>query len=228
MSHPPLLLLHGALETSAQFDGLTAKLCDSFEVHRFTFAGHGDTVGKPLSIDHMVEQTKEYIHDQNLEQPNIFGYSMGGYVGLLMAKQYSQYLSRIATLGTILNWSPSKAEQENRLLNADKIKQKVPQFAEHLSNLHGEQWPELVDHTQNLLTDLGNEPPISDPDWANMTIPVRLHVGDRDQSAQLESTLEVYRKLASGELQVLPNTPHPFVKVDLDYLVTSITKFFTN
>ncbi|MGM0589602.1 MAG: alpha/beta fold hydrolase [Bacteroidota bacterium] len=227
MNHPPLLLLHGALETSAQFDQLAAQLSDSFDVHRFTFLGHGpETAGSELSIDEMAQQTLDYLNDHKIDQVSIFGYSMGGYVALLLSKSHPHRINRIATLGTILRWTPEKAAEEGKLLDPNTISEKVPRFAQHLKKLHGEQWPSMVQATRTMLESLGNQPPLIDSHWPELNLPIRLHVGDRDRSAGLSDTLTIYKQLPNAELSVLPDTAHPFPKVDLDLLIPSLNTFF--
>jgi pimeloyl-ACP methyl ester carboxylesterase len=225
MSHPPLLLLHGALETSAQFDKLTARLCDHFEVHRFTFHGHGGSAPSDFSLSGFVQQTEAYLDEHQLSDIALFGYSMGGYVALELARRNPEALSKVATLGTILQWSPEKAKQECRFLDPDVIQEKVPHFAKHLEQLHGTSWTDLLHHTESLLKDLGNQPPLNDEVWASLNLPIRIHVGDRDSSADPKATFQVYQQLPQAELAVLPNTPHPFAKVNLDLLIPSLVEF---
>jgi pimeloyl-ACP methyl ester carboxylesterase len=55
--------------------------------------------------------------------------------------------------------------------------------------------------------------------------PTRLMVGDRDTVVTIDETAAAARRLSSGELCVLPGTPHPFEQVDIPLLVTLLTDF---
>jgi hypothetical protein len=51
-------------------------------------------------------------------------------------------------------------------------------------------------------------------------------VGDRDLTSNVEETIEIYRKLKQAQLMVLPNTAHPFEKIDDEVLAHHVLKFF--
>jgi pimeloyl-ACP methyl ester carboxylesterase len=44
---------------------------------------------------------------------------------------------------------------------------------------------------------------------------VRIMVGDRDDTVSVEESAAAFRQLPSGELMVLPRTPHPIEQVDV-------------
>ena len=50
-------------------------------------------------------------------------------------------------------------------------------------------------------------------------------MGDRDTMVSIEETLDAYRALPAGELEVLPATPHPMERVDLHRLTLSLVGF---
>lgn len=224
-----LLLLHGALGEEGMFTDLKNKLSDSYEIHTLNFEGHGlrGPSERAFTIQNFSENVSRYMQEHSMDQTDIFGYSMGGYVALYMALVYPEKIRRISTLGTILSWSKEIAEREERLLNPDKIEDKVPRFAEILHKNHPHGWRDVVAKTKDLLTRLGNQPPLNDKNWNTIKHPVRLHIGDRDNTAGLQSTTEVFAQLLQAELCVLPGTPHPFKKVKNTLLENSLREFFS-
>ena len=80
---PDLILLHGALGSQVQFSELSKKLSSSFTIHTFNFSGYG---GRPIdqapSIELFSQNLIDYIVENDLVSPFVFGYSMGGYVAL--------------------------------------------------------------------------------------------------------------------------------------------------
>lgn len=221
------LLLHGAMGTSDQLKPLADKLRTDRQIHLLTFEGHGSGVipERPFRMEHFAENVLDYMDDHSLEKANLFGYSMGGYVALLLALHHPERVGKISTLGTVLKWSPEVAEREVKFLNPEKIREKVPKFATELNRRHPGVWEEVALKTKDLLLDLGKTPRIKDDEWSEIDHQVRIHVGDRDETAGIPQSMEVYKELEDGEFVVLPNSPHPIEKVDIDLLVASLNGF---
>jgi pimeloyl-ACP methyl ester carboxylesterase len=224
----PLILLHGALGTSEQLGPLSEKLDVDQPVHRLNFEGHGSGVlpDRPFRMEYFAENVLKYMDENEIGQADLYGYSMGGYVALYIALHHPERVGKVSTLGTVLKWSPEVAEREVKFLNPEKIREKVPKFATELNRRHPEVWEEVALKTKDLLSDLGKTPRIKDEEWSDIDHKVRIHVGDRDETAGIQQSMEVYRELEDGEFVVLPNSPHPIEQVDIDLLVASLNGFF--
>ncbi|MEX2478438.1 MAG: alpha/beta fold hydrolase [Gracilimonas sp.] len=225
----PILFLHGALGTSDQLKLLVEKLNIKQSIHLINFEGHGSGAGstRPFRMEYFAENVVDYMEDHGMEKADFFGYSMGGYVAMYIARNYSQKAERIATLGTVLKWSSDVSEREVRFLNPEKIREKVPQFAEELEKRHPAGWEEVAAKTKDLLLNLGADPRITDSEWEEIRNKVRIHTGDRDATAGIEQSLDICKKLENGELMVLPNTPHPIERADIKLLACSLNDFFS-
>lgn len=223
-----LILLHGALGTSDHLKPLADNLSLEQPISLLNFEGHGsETIpDRPFRIEHFAENVVTYMNANEIDQADLFGYSMGGYVAMYLALKYPERVGKISTLGTVLQWSQEVAEREVKFLNPDKIREKVPKFAEALNRRHPGVWEEVALKTKELLSDLGNTPRIKEKEWAEIGNKVRIHVGDRDETAGIEQSMAVYNKLEHGELVVLPNSPHPIEQVGLNLLVSSLNSFF--
>ncbi|MEL6537481.1 MAG: alpha/beta hydrolase [Bacteroidota bacterium] len=212
-----LLLLHGALGSAALFDPLVPHLEKHYTLHCLNFAGHG---GEPIpesgySMPHFADNVVAYLEQQGIEQINIFGYSMGGYVGLWLAHRHPQRVGKLFTLATKFDWNPESAAQESRMLNPDKIAEKVPKFAAALEARHSPQdWRQVLLHTKNMMTDLGNEPLLTQEVLKSIAHPCLITVGDQDQMVSHEETLQAAKALPDGEFACMADTPHPIEKVD--------------
>lgn len=228
MNKKPLVLLHGALGSKAQLDELVPGLEQNFEVHQLDFEGHGGAgpTDSPFRLEYFVENVLGFLDEHDIPQTNIFGYSMGGYVALMLAKDYPERIKKVATLGTILQWSVETAQRECKYLHPEKIKDKVPHFAEALDEQHPAGWQRVVERTREMLHHLGNHPPLTERDWKEVKTPVRFHIGDRDTTAGLETTAQIYKKTDNTELCVLPNTSHPIEAVKTEMLIASLTAFY--
>jgi pimeloyl-ACP methyl ester carboxylesterase len=87
---PPVLLLHGGNQSSHSWDLVSLHLSDRFHVYALDQRGHGDTEWSrelDYSMEAMVDDARAFLTDQGLDQPIIFGHSMGGRVTLQLALQ---------------------------------------------------------------------------------------------------------------------------------------------
>lgn len=224
-----LLLLHGALGSKVQFIDLEKKLKDSFEAYSINFSGHGGEPipGEPFSIPLFAQDVLSFLDKNKIDKINIFGYSMGGYVGLYLARHYPERVNKLFTIATKLKWNEEIAARETKMLDPVKIKEKVPAFAEELIMRHSQSnWEKVLSKTAEMMTTLGKENAIKDEDYKLIENTVLLSVGDRDKMVTIEETAEAYCKLKNGQFMVLPETPHPFENVSVARLEDEIRKFF--
>lgn len=224
-----LILLHGALGSSAQFKPWLPLLSEKFELYTFDLEGHGARAfaDRPFRIAHFAENLLEFLEENDLIGTDIFGYSMGGYVALYLARHHAGSLGKIHTFATKLDWTPETSAKEVKMLNPEVIEAKVPKFAAMLEKRHhGNDWKAHLEKTADLMLDLGNQPALTITDFEAIPNHVRMAVGDRDNMVSIAETEQFYRHLPQGELLVLPKTPHPIEKMDPAQLCTAITDFF--
>lgn len=227
MTAPAILLLHGALATRAQFDDLKPLMSERFELHSLDFEGHGQFLSEsPFRMERFVDNALDYLDKHRLEIVNIFGYSMGGYVACLLAKEHPERVGKVVTLATKFHWDIETAINETALLIPENIEQKVPRFAQLLTDRHGSNWHSVVQRTRELLWSLGESGGFHLDDAAQIRPPVRLMLGDRDQTVTMEETQAMLHALPHGELEVLPNTAHPFERASPTRLAQSLHDFF--
>ncbi|MEL6988063.1 MAG: alpha/beta fold hydrolase, partial [Bacteroidota bacterium] len=178
-----LLLLHGALGSQDQFKTLTPLLESNFDVYTFNFKGHGDKVSdKAFSIELFAQNVISFLQENQIECANIFGFSMGGYVALHLAKQFPEMVKSIVTLGTKFDWTPASAQIEIKMLNPTVIEEKVPKFARHLEAMHApNDWKQLLHKTAQMMVDLGAQKILDASTLASIQQPVSISIGSLDK-----------------------------------------------
>ena len=218
-----LILLHGALGAASQFNELEELLKGRFDVHKFDFEGHGS---RPLTrtptMDHFTENLLEYMDEHKLIQPQIFGYSMGGYVALNTSIKHPGVLGEYITLGSKLKWKPEIAAAEIRKINAEKIEEKVPEFAHYLNELHYD-WKENMHNTAILMDSLGQGAALTLEDFAKVNDTVHMRLGDLDNMVSREETEEVANVIINANFALLENTQHPLHTMDPAMLANLIS-----
>ena len=224
-----LLLLHGAIGAADQLKTLAAELEKDFTVHTLDFSGHGSRPfsGGPYAISLFAEDVLTYIDHLGLDKVAIFGYSMGGYVGVYLALHHHSRIYRLATLATKFHWDPAIARREIQMINPEKILEKVPAFARILEQRHQpKDWKIVLQHTAELLTELGENPPLSPEACHDITIPTLLLLGDSDKMVSLEETMAMFKSIPGAQLGVLPGTPHPIEQIDPVMLASQLRRFY--
>lgn len=224
-----LLLLHGALGSKEQFKELESDLSQTFKVHTLNFSGHGRRPSHhhAFTIQNFAHEVLDWMNEHYISTIDIFGYSMGGYVALWLARFYPERVGKIFTLGTKFRWNTEEAEKEIKMLNPENVEVKVPAFAQNLSERHGEhEWKSVMSKTALLMKDLAHTH-LTEGDFRNIDHKVLLGLGELDNMVSLEETEDVHVLLKNSELKVFPYVPHPIEKVPINLLKQEIESFFS-
>ncbi len=223
-----LLLLHGAIGAKDQLEPLKQQLSSQFIVHSINLSGHGsEALPEYFSIEQFAKDVIAFLDKHAIPTINIFGYSMGGYVALFLAKNYPDRVKKVMTLATKFLWTPEIAQQEVKMLNPQVIAEKLPAFAKTLESRHQpNDWKEVLQKTAAMMLKLGELNTLSLTDYPSIEQPVLITIGDKDSMVTLEETIAVYRQLKNAEFMVFPNTQHPIEKVDVNRLSVEIRSRF--
>jgi hypothetical protein len=81
------------------------------------------------------------------------------------------------------------------MLNADKIIEKIPKFAEELQKRHSpNDWKIVLDKTSKMMLEMGKNNPIKLEDFKNIQTEIRIAIGDSDSMISLQETIDVFYK----------------------------------
>src|SRR5665647_988907 len=175
---PTILFLHGALGTKEDVLPLMELIQErGFSTYSFNFSGHGVSKTWPVEfrIDLFARDLEKFIHDHNLKDLVVFGYSMGGYVALYhMANYEDSPISHLFTYGTKFNWSEKAVSSELPMLNPENLEKNFPQQVEILKKKHGDRWKSLLQSTAHMMQNQERLDGLTRQDMEDITIPVTL------------------------------------------------------
>jgi esterase/lipase len=223
-----LLLLHGALGSKQQFTELETKLSQNFTTHALDFSGHGRRPSHhhAYTIQNFAHEVLDWMNEHYVQTIDVFGYSMGGYVGLWLARFYPERVGKIFTLGTKLKWNEEEAEKEIKMLNPEKVVEKVPAFAQILAERHGEhEWKSVMSKTAMLMKDLAHTH-LADQDFIKIQHTILLGLGSLDNMVSFEETDYVHHLLKKSTFKSYENIQHAIEKMPVQLLSSEIEKFF--
>lgn len=227
---PTLLILHGALGCKEQFTAWIQALSGRFDCHAFDFSGHGIKSAEinKFSIEAFSEDLKKYIEANNLNQPHVLGYSMGGYVALFTALRDSAPLGNIMTISTKFDWNKESSQKEAGYLKPAMMLQKVPQLAGQLKQRHGSHWENVVEKTAEMMLLLGEKPLLINENIGGIKNKIKFCVGDQDKMVSMDETMRMFRGANNAELCVLPATAHLPETMNPKRIVFEVEEFLLN
>lgn len=223
-----ILFLHGALGVSKDLSPLMGLMEEKgFKTYAFDFSGHGTTARWPdeFRIDLFARELDKYLKDHKLQDVIVFGYSMGGYVGLYHAANYpDSAIKQIVTYGTKFNWSETAVARELPMLDPDHLRDKFPHFAESLQDKHGERWKALLRSTAHMMQHLEKLDGLTREDLHELDLPVTFILGDQDRVVSSEETHLTASWLHHGSVRTLTHSKHELERSNLRELSDIIAK----
>ncbi|MBO9731445.1 MAG: alpha/beta hydrolase [Chitinophaga sp.] len=233
----PLLLLPGAVSgTGTAFGALIPLLSMHRQVIAVEFQGYGHTADipdRPLSFEQFAADVIALLQTLHIEQADIFGYSTGAGVALLVAMQQPVLVRRLILASITWNSNgrhPGLRELE-QLLTVEAM-QRTPYAAEYLSTAPRPQdWPLHLAK----VTAFNQQP----PNWSadeirKITAPALIIAGDAD-IVRPGHVVELFRLLGGGgigefglpasQLAILPGTMHTALTKKTDLLMAMIPAF---
>ncbi len=230
MSH--WLVAHGALGSAAQMQPIVEALraldgglsSSALEVTTVEFPGHGHTAlahADDFRIAHYVDVMAQVVAQLSARlhaPPRLFGYSMGGYVGLALEARRPGSFSGIVTLGTKFEWDVDAAEREAARLDPVVIATKIPRFAAALDARHRvpDGWEGVVLRTATLLRENARAPMLTAEVLERVRVPVIAAVGAKDETVSRDETQRAADLMLHAECRESMDVPHPIERVPLN------------
>jgi pimeloyl-ACP methyl ester carboxylesterase len=225
MPKPKLLLLHGALGQSTEFSALINKLSPHFECVTLNFSGHGSAQeeSQPFDLDILTQDLKQFLTVHECDH-FIFGYSLGGFVALKYCIENEERLPLgVITYATKFNWTDDVRNKFIARLNPSDLQAKGGLFLDTLLSRYGGKWHFLLKQTAQLIDNLPRHK-IEPIDLDELTIPIRIGVGEQDRLVTIDETRHMTKFLSEDSFFLCANSGHELEKTNLDQLTNEIIK----
>jgi pimeloyl-ACP methyl ester carboxylesterase len=233
----PLVLLHGGFMTIDAMGSILPALAKTRQVIAVELEGHGRTadLDRPLNLPQMAEDVAGLLGQLKIKQADIFGFSMGGGVGLQLAVHHPDLVRKLVVVSagyktegfypSIVNSWPSMTPELFAGSPMEKVYLGTAPNPKH--------WPVFVGKMKNLMLTAKDVP---EADIQSIKAPALLVFGDADL-IRPEHAVEMFRLLGgarpdggmgglpNSQLAVLPGTTHFSIITRTDLLMPVVTPF---
>jgi pimeloyl-ACP methyl ester carboxylesterase len=94
--NPPLVILHGMLGSSRNWQVAGRELAQSFHVHALDLRNHGQSPhAEDMSYDAMLGDVLDWLDERQLQRVTLLGHSMGGKLSMLLACRHPARVERL-------------------------------------------------------------------------------------------------------------------------------------
>ena len=232
----PLVVLHGAYMNIPTMGAIIPRLAKTHRVYAVELQGHGRTtdIDRPITYPNLADDVAAFMDAVGLPKADVFGYSMGGQVGLQLAIRHPTKVNKLVAAAVAYDlegWQPVYKDFIPQM-TVEMILQMpfAKEYPKLAANPKG--FPELA----RKLIALEKEPMAWAEDVKAMKTPVLIIAGDADV-ATLEHSVAMFRLLGGGimgdmgkplppsRLAVMPATAHTAVITQPDLLQAFIEPF---
>lgn len=203
---PPLLLLHGALET---FRAGWQKQIEPFSRHYrligVDLRGHGQS-NNPLNrldLRQMADDLVDLLDVLGYESVHVCGFSGGASTALFLAHRHPQRVRSSIVISS--NFELDRARADRDFWNVERTKRQRPDWWAQLAEIH------TIDPAQIFQWWAEEDvirPNFKPDELAQIETPTLVMGGDRDRIIPLAQTIGLYRHLPQARLAIFPNVGH--------------------
>jgi pimeloyl-ACP methyl ester carboxylesterase len=225
---PDLVLLHGGAGSRDDLDALRTLIGPGRRVIAPDQRAHGRSPDLgDLSYPLMAADTAGVLDELGVHDADIVGFSDGGIVALLLARDWPRLVGRIVAIGANVSWAAPAPPiytdaYRTRLETFTAADVPMPHLRRTLPGAE-EAWPAILEKYRALW--LG-EPGITLADLAGVRAPILYVVGDGD--TRVEHTVAMYRATPGSQLAVVPGAGHDVPRTRPADLATIIQGFLAS
>jgi pimeloyl-ACP methyl ester carboxylesterase len=218
----PLVSLHGSFMSGVFY----SKLAEGRQSIVIDMQGHGRTadIDRPFTFEQMADDAAALLKHLGIKQTDVFGYSMGGTIGLALAIRHPALVRRLAILGSVYR-NIEESYPPDVLKDFKSIDPET--FApEDLKESYEKQspapnWKGLVAKIVQMEKDFKG---FSKEQMKALKAEVFIGAGDR-KDVSLEHVVEMHNLIPKSQLAIFPNTEHTLLLQNPDKMPPQIKEF---
>jgi pimeloyl-ACP methyl ester carboxylesterase len=216
----PLVLLHGGLTDSRDFDGNLGMLADRFRLLLPDRRGHGRTpdVPGPLSVEAMAGDTAAFIEKLAGGPVRVVGYSAGAIVALWLATRRPDLIRKLVLISGAF-------DPDGMILRPTAGGPPPPPLLARYAEVS----PDGPGHFAVVIAkvvEAANRPGLNPADLSAVTCPTLVIAAD-DDIVTLDHTVELYRAVPDAQLAIVPNASHLLLHEKPDQVTALVADFLT-
>lgn len=201
----PVFLLHGGLVSSDEWGFEVPLLSKTHKVIVVDSRGHGRSSmsDQPFSYNLMASDVLQLMDYLKIERASIAGWSDGGIIGLILAIEHPERVSKLFTFGTNYNLSGYKTEAPDSILAARFMSRAQANYRK-LSPT-----PDNFGKFRKALGKMYSAEPNIDPeDIKTIKVPTVIACGEHDQFITREHFQNLAHLIPNAKLVILANVSH--------------------
>jgi pimeloyl-ACP methyl ester carboxylesterase len=218
----PLVLLHGAFMSATVYP----TLAEGRQVIAVDLQGHGRTadIDRPLTCEQMADDTAALLKQLKIEQTDVFGYSLGGKVGLALAIRHPELVRRLAIFGAAYrsfeeSFPPDVLKVFKEATPETFAPKELKEPYEKMSPAPN--WEGLA---AKILQSVRNFKGFSPGQMKAIKAEVFISAGDHND-VSLEDIVEMHKLIPKSQLAVFPNTEHVVLMTNPDKVLVQVREF---
>ena len=218
----PLVLLHGAFMSATVYP----SLAEGRQVIAVDLQGHGRTadIDRPLTFEQLADDTAALLKQLKIEQTDVFGYSMGGKVGLALAIRHPELVRRLAIFGAAYrsfeeSFPPDVLKVFKEATPETFAPKELKEPYEKMSPAPN--WKGLA---AKILQSVRNFKGFSPEQMKAIKADVFISAGDHND-VSLEDIVEMHKLIPKSQLAVFPNTEHVVLMTNPDKVLVQVKEF---
>lgn len=221
----PLVLLHGAFMSATVYPALA----EGRQVIAVDLQGHGRTadIDRPLTCEQMADDTAALLKQLKIEQTDVFGYSLGGKVGLALAIRHPELVRRLAIFGAAYrsfeeSFPPDVLKVFKEATPETFAPKELKEPYEKMSPA-----PNWIGLAAKILQSVRSFKGFSPEQMKAITAEVFISAGDHND-VSLEDLVEMHNLIPKSQLAVFPNTEHVVLMTNPERVLVHVKEFLDN
>ena len=221
----PVLLLHGGLGNTEEFDGLLpALLAAGYRTVAMDSRGRGRSTwgDAPITYEQMAADAIGLLDHLEIEKADLVGWSDGAIIGLELAFTQPERLNRVVAYGA--NFTPDGFHDPTPSDQLPPFEKLVEDY-QRLSPA-----PERFDELLGVMGELSTVAPnFSEAELKSITVPVLILDGAEEEMIDADQPVRMAALIPGAELIIMPGTGHfapvakraEFNQIVLDFLAAT-------